>query len=79
MSLAKRLVSDMRILLLKNYRGEIGVILVNLSNTPQTIEPGERVAQLVVAKVEMAELEEVEKIPENIDRGEDAYGSSGRF
>ena len=62
-----------------NYRGEIGVILINLSNDTQVIEPGERIAQLVVAKVETAELEEIEKVPENTERGDGAYGSSGRF
>lgn len=63
----------------QSFKGEIGVILVNLSNEAQTIEPGERIAQLVVARVETAELEEVEKVPENTERGSGAYGSSGRF
>lgn len=62
-----------------NYRGEIGVILINLSNETQTVEPGERIAQLVVAKVEKVELEEIEEVPENTERGSGAYGSSGRF
>ena len=61
------------------FKGEIGVILVNLSNETQVVEPGERIAQLVVAKVETAELEEIEKVPENTERGSGAYGSSGRF
>ena len=61
------------------YRGEIGVILVNLSNEEQTIEPGERIAQLVVAPVEKAEIREIEKVPQNTERGDGAYGSSGRF
>jgi dUTP pyrophosphatase len=63
----------------QSFRGEIGVILVNLSNEAQTIEPGERVAQLVVARVETAELEKIEKVPENTERGSGAYGNSGRF
>ena len=62
-----------------NYRGEIGVILINLSNEEQTVEPGERIAQLVVAQVEQTEVEEIEKVPDNTDRGGGAYGSSGRF
>ena len=62
-----------------NFRGEIGVILVNLSNETQTVEPGERIAQLVVAAVEKAELEEIDKVPETTNRGSGAYGSSGRF
>lgn len=62
-----------------NFRGEIGVILVNLSNEEQTIEPGERIAQLVVSPVEKAEIREIEKVPQNTERGDGAYGSSGRF
>lgn len=62
-----------------NYRGEIGVILVNLSNIIQIIDPGERVAQLVLAKVEKAELEQVESILQTTDRKDGAYGSTGRF
>ena len=51
-----------------DYRGEVGVIIVNLSNTPFTIEPGERVAQMVIAKYEQAALEEVEVLDET-ERG----------
>ena len=61
------------------FRGEIGVILINLSNEPQVIEPGERVAQLVLAKVEKAVLEQVEVVPQTTTRNDGAYGSSGRF
>ena len=60
-----------------DYRGELGVILVNLSNTPFTIEPGERVAQMVIAKYEQAALEEVEVLDET-ERGAGGYGHSGR-
>lgn len=60
-----------------DYRGEVGVILVNLSNTPFTIEPGERVAQMVIAKYEQATLEEVEVLEET-ERGAGGYGHSGR-
>ena len=62
-----------------NYRGEVGIVLVNLSNEAQTIEPGERVAQLVFAKVELMELEVVEVITKDTERGEQGYGDSGRF
>lgn len=62
-----------------NYRGEVGVIIVNLSNEAQTIEPGERVAQLVFAKVELMELEVTEVITKDTERGEQGYGDSGRF
>ncbi|UNY99679.1 dUTP diphosphatase [Zhouia spongiae] len=59
-----------------DYRGEIGVILVNLSNEPFVIENGERVAQLVVAKHERAHWEEVEVLNETT-RGAGGFGSTG--
>lgn len=59
-----------------DYRGEIGVILVNLSNEDFTIENGERVAQLVIAKHERAEWVEVEELSETV-RGEGGFGSTG--
>ena len=59
-----------------DYRGEIGVILVNLSNENFTIENGERIAQLVIAKHERAEWATVEELS-NTDRGEGGFGSTG--
>ncbi len=59
-----------------DYRGEIGVILVNLSNEDFTIENGERVAQLVIAKHERAEWIEVEELSET-SRGTGGFGSTG--
>ena len=59
-----------------DYRGEIGVILVNLSNEDFTIENGERIAQLVIAKHEHAEWIEVETLSET-SRGEGGFGSTG--
>ncbi|WP_417857869.1 dUTP diphosphatase [Xanthomarina gelatinilytica] len=59
-----------------DYRGEIGVILVNLSNEDFTIENGERIAQLVIAKHERAEWMEVETLSET-SRGEGGFGSTG--
>lgn len=59
-----------------DYRGEIGVILVNLSNEEFTIQNGERIAQLVIAKHERAEWIEVEELSET-DRGEGGFGSTG--
>lgn len=59
-----------------DYRGEIGVILVNLSKDEFIIEDGERIAQLVVAKHERANWEEVE-ILEETARGEGGFGSTG--
>ncbi|MDY8138726.1 dUTP diphosphatase [Aquimarina sp. 2201CG5-10] len=59
-----------------DYRGEIGVILVNLSNEDFTIQNGERVAQLVIAKHERAEWVEVTELSETL-RGEGGFGSTG--
>jgi len=59
-----------------DYRGEIGVILVNLSNEPFTINDGERIAQLVIAKHEQANWDEVE-ILEETERGKGGFGSTG--
>ena len=59
-----------------DYRGEVGVILINLSNEPFQIEDGERVAQLVFAKVEQAEWADVEVLSET-DRGAGGFGSTG--
>ena len=59
-----------------DYRGEIGVILVNLSNEDFTIEDGERVAQLVIAKHERADWFEVNELSDT-DRGAGGFGSTG--
>lgn len=59
-----------------DYRGEIGVLLVNLSSEPFIIEDGERIAQLVLASHEQASLQEVE-ILEDSDRGQGGFGSTG--
>lgn len=60
-----------------SYRGVIGVILVNLSNEEVTINPGNRIAQLVIARVEKARLVEVDSVMEDTTRGSDGFGSSG--
>ena len=59
-----------------DYRGEIGVILVNLSNESFTIENGERVAQMVIAKHEQAEWNLVEELSDTA-RGAGGFGSTG--
>ncbi len=59
-----------------DYRGEIGVILVNLSDEEFTIENGERIAQLVIARHERAEWITVEELSETA-RGEGGFGSTG--
>ncbi|MDA0325932.1 MAG: dUTP diphosphatase [Bacteroidetes bacterium] len=60
-----------------DYRGEIGVILVNLSNTAFTIKNGERIAQMVIAKHDRAEWEEVQSLSDT-SRGTGGFGSTGR-
>lgn len=59
-----------------DYRGELKILLVNLSDTPFVIEPGERIAQLVVAKHEHVEWSEVEVL-DVTERGEGGFGSTG--
>lgn len=59
-----------------DYRGEVCVILVNLSPEPFTIEKGERVAQLVLARVEQLEWEETDNLAES-ERGSGGFGSTG--
>ena len=60
-----------------DYRGEIKVILVNLSNEPFTVAPGERIAQMVVARHEKVEWEAVETL-EDSTRGSGGFGSTGK-
>ena len=60
-----------------DYRGEVKVILVNLSPEPFRIEPGERIAQMVVARHERVEWEETDSLDETL-RGEGGFGSTGR-
>lgn len=59
-----------------DYRGEIGVVLVNLSDNPFTINPGERIAQMVIARHEQAQFIEVDSLSES-ERGEDGFGHTG--
>lgn len=59
-----------------DYRGEVGVILINLSQEPFTIVPGERVAQMVFARHEQVEWVEAESL-EDSERGAGGFGSTG--
>lgn len=59
-----------------DYRGEIGVIVVNLSEEDFIIEDGERIAQMVIARYEKAEWEEVEVLGET-ERGDGGFGHTG--
>ncbi len=61
-----------------DYRGEIQVILINLSNEDYIVQNGERIAQFVLAKYERIEWQEVSELEES-DRGEKGFGSSGRL
>ncbi|MCQ2136410.1 MAG: dUTP diphosphatase [Bacteroidales bacterium] len=60
-----------------DYRGEIKVILVNLSNTPFTVNPGERIAQMVVARYEQVQWELTDSL-DSTERGDGGFGSTGR-
>lgn len=60
-----------------DYRGEIGVILVNLSNEDYVVQPGERIAQMIINKYEQANFELVEILDET-ERGEGGFGHTGK-
>lgn len=59
-----------------DYRGEIGVVLVNLSDTDFVVNPGERIAQMVIAHHEQADLQIVTELDET-ERGAGGYGHTG--
>lgn len=59
-----------------DYRGDIGVILINLSNEPFEVKPGERIAQLVICSYEKAEWELVDTL-DSTDRNDGGFGHSG--
>jgi dUTP pyrophosphatase len=60
-----------------DYRGEIGIVLINHGSEPFTVGPLERIAQVVVARVEQVVFEEVDKL-DDTERGAGGYGSTGR-
>ncbi len=60
-----------------DYRGEVKICLVNLGQEPFTVERGQRIAQMVIAKVERAELVEVDELPKT-RRGKGGFGHTGR-
>lgn len=60
-----------------SYRGEIKVVLFNLGRSPFNIEPGDKIAQLLIQKVTLMEPVEVENIPEST-RGRNGFGSTGK-
>lgn len=60
-----------------DYRGEVGVLLINLGDAPFEIRRGERIAQMVVAPVSHAQFERVATLPESV-RSEGGFGSTGR-
>lgn len=61
----------------EDYRGEVCVPVVNISNEEYTITPDERIAQMIIAKVEQAQLEVVTELSETV-RGEGGFGSTGK-
>ncbi|MCM1031369.1 MAG: dUTP diphosphatase [Oscillibacter sp.] len=60
-----------------DYRGEIGIIVVNLSNNVVSIKDGDRIAQMVINKVEQAELVEVKELTDT-ERGAGGFGHTGK-
>jgi dUTP pyrophosphatase len=60
-----------------DYRGEIGVVVYNLSREPYTIQAGERIAQLVICPVTQADWQKVDTL-DTTDRGEGGFGSTGK-
>jgi dUTP pyrophosphatase len=61
-----------------DYRGEIKVLLVNLSDSPQEIQNGERIAQMVIMRVERAEISAVDELGDTL-RGEGGFGHTGKY
>lgn len=59
-----------------DYRGEVGVLLINLGQDPFVIEPGMRIAQMVVTRYEVAQWQQVDALDETV-RGKGGYGSTG--
>ncbi|NCU38218.1 dUTP diphosphatase, partial [Candidatus Saccharibacteria bacterium] len=59
-----------------DYRGEVAVILLNTSNEAFTVEPGMRIAQMVIARYESVVWNEVDELPES-SRGSGGFGSTG--
>lgn len=60
-----------------SYRGELKVVLINLGDQMVTIEPGNRIAQLIIEKCHSVEWKEVDELPESV-RGDGGFGSSGQ-
>jgi dUTP pyrophosphatase len=61
----------------EDYRGEVCIPVVNLSNETYSIQPDERIAQMIIARVEQAQIEVVTKLSETL-RGEGGFGSTGK-
>jgi dUTP pyrophosphatase len=59
------------------YRGEYNTHLINLSNEPYTVEEGDKICQIIIFPVAIAEIEETDTLSES-DRGEGAFGSTGK-
>jgi len=74
---AKKEIKTMGGVIDAGYRGEVGVILKNLSQEKYEIKVGQKIAQMLIQKVEQPELLEVEEL-DNTDRGDSGFGSTGR-
>lgn len=62
-----------------DYRGEVQILVINLGSEPYSIQPGERIAQLVIMPVPRVEVVEVDELDSGADRGEGGFGSTGRL
>jgi dUTP pyrophosphatase len=62
-----------------DYRGELQILVVNLGQAPYTFEPGERIAQLIIAPVYIAQVVEVDELSSSAERGAGGFGSTGRI
>jgi len=61
-----------------DYRGEICCLVINLGNEPYTIQPGERIAQLIISPVVQVDTVFIDKIPKDTERGIGGFGSTGQ-
>ena len=61
-----------------DYRGEMCCLMINLGSEPYTIQPGERIAQLVIAPVIQPEVELLDNVPDVTERGAGGFGSTGK-
>ena len=59
-----------------DYRGEVGVVLINLGQEPFEVKRGDRIAQMIITPVAKPDIQEIEELPDS-DRGDGGFGSTG--